>query len=478
MANIGTTNVPAIAWGAAGPVAPSGPAILLGVQADYNVAFSVAFNFDPTTPQGQLTGSLAAVINNFNQLLVYYASQVDPAYATGRMQDAIARIYFLERNPAEPTVVQALCTGLVGTVIPVGALAQAADGNVYTCTEEGTIGSGGTVTVSFACNTMGPIECPASSLTTIYRAIPGWDSITNLADGVLGRETETRADFEARRRASVALNSVGSLPSIQGAVLDVDNVLDAYVTENNLSTPATVNGVTLEPNSVYVAVVGGLAADVAEAIWSKKAPGCNYNGNTTVTVLDQSTGYSPPYPSYDVTFERPDSLAILFAVNIVSSPLVPSDAAAQIQAAIISAFAGDDGGPRARIGSTIYATRFIGAVTGLGSWAQVKTLKVGSNNTASASFTASIAATVMTVSAVASGTLAVGQTVSGTGVTEGTTIAALGSGSGGTGTYTVSNSQTVGSEAMKSAKATLDSVGVQINQAPALVAANIIVTAT
>jgi hypothetical protein len=51
----------------------------------------------------------------------------------------------------------------------------------------------------------------------------------------------------------------------------------------------------------------------------------------------------------------------------------------------------------------------------------------------------------MTVSAVASGTLAVGQVVSGSGVTAGTVITALGTGTGGTGTYFVSPSQTASS---------------------------------
>lgn len=478
MANIGTTNIPAIEWGATGPVAPSGPAILAGVQADYDVAFGVSFNFDPTTPQGQLTSTIAAVINNTFQLLVYYASQTDPAYAVGRMQDAIARIYFLERNPAEPTVVQCLCIGLEGVVIPVGALAIAEDGNIYTCTQEGTIPNTGNVTLSFACNTLGPITCPAGSLNQIYRAIPGWDTITNVADGVVGRDTETRADFEARRQASVALNSTGSLPAVQGAVLSVDGVLDAYVTENNLDTPAVIGGFTLAAHSIYVAAVGGAAQDVAEAIWSKKAPGCAYNGNTTVTVLDQRSGYSPPYPSYAVKFEIPNDLALLFAVNIVNSALVPADAPTQIQNAIIAAAAGEDGGARARIGSTVYATRFIAPIAALGSWAQIISLKIGSNNTALASFTASIAGTTMTVSAVASGTLAVGQTVSGAGVVIGTRITGLGTGAGGTGTYTVSNTQTVGSEAMKTALAASDSVAVQIDQVPTVSAANIRVTLT
>jgi hypothetical protein len=62
-----------------------------------------------------------------------------------------------------------------------------------------------------------------------------------------------------------------------------------------------------------------------------------------------------------------------------------------------------------------------------------------------ASFTATIATTVLTVSAVTSGILAVGQVITGAGVTAGTYITSLGTGTGGTGTYNLSASQTVGS---------------------------------
>jgi hypothetical protein len=59
--------------------------------------------------------------------------------------------------------------------------------------------------------------------------------------------------------------------------------------------------------------------------------------------------------------------------------------------------------------------------------------------------TGSISGTTLTVSAVTSGALVVGATLTGTGVTNGTYITAFGTGSGGTGTYTVTPSQTVSS---------------------------------
>ena len=72
---------------------------------------------------------------------------------------------------------------------------------------------------------------------------------------------------------------------------------------------------------------------------------------------------------------------------------------------------------------------------------------------AGASVTAAIAGTTMTVSAVASGALAVGQPLTGANVTAGTIITALGTGTGGVGTYTVSPTQTAASAAVTSAGA-------------------------
>jgi len=69
-------------------------------------------------------------------------------------------------------------------------------------------------------------------------------------------------------------------------------------------------------------------------------------------------------------------------------------------------------------------------------------------STAATAFTGAITGTTLTVTAVASGTIQIGQVLSGVGVTAGTSIIAFGSGTGGTGTYTVSTSQTVASVAL------------------------------
>ena len=60
-------------------------------------------------------------------------------------------------------------------------------------------------------------------------------------------------------------------------------------------------------------------------------------------------------------------------------------------------------------------------------------------------FTGSISTTTLTVTTVISGTITVGTVIAGLGITIGTTITGLGTGTGGIGTYTINNSQTVSS---------------------------------
>lgn len=472
-----TTNVPGLVFTATGWQAPTEQDILTGVQADINDAFGGNVNPALDTPQGQLASSITAIIAEVNSQVINLFNQFDPAYAYGRGQDAIGRLYFLSRLPAQPTTVDLLCTGGEGTVIPAGAVAKATDGQLYTCTDGGAIGAGGTVTLSFACNTYGPISCPAGTLNKIYRAIPGWDRCTNPTDGVLGRATESRAQFEERRAASVAKNAVGSLNAVQGAVLAVADVLDAYVTENVTGAPVTIRGATVVAKSLYVAASGGDDDDVARAIWSKKASGCNYNGSTTVAVEDTNGVYSPPLPTYNVSFVRPTPLPILFSVVLQNNAQIPANFVSQVQTAIMLAFAGADGGSRARIGSTILASRYYAAVSSLGSWAQVLSITLGSTNAADSAFTGSIAGTTLTVSGV-SGTIAIGQTiadVSGTAAVPAGTKITAGAGL----SWTLNKSLTVTpARAMKGETPTATFVDVNADQVPTINADNIAVTTT
>lgn len=474
-----STVVPRPTFGPLGFVIPAESEILAGRTADINAAFGGTLNPALATPQGQLASSDTAIIGDNYAMFVWFCNQVDPAFNSGRMQDGIARIYFLSRQPGEPTLVEAVCSGLDGVIIPVGATAQAVDGNLYLAQEAGTIVNG-TVTLPFACAILGPTPCAAGELNQIYQTVFGWDSITNPTDGILGKNVESRSQFEARRALSVALNSIGMLDSIQSNVLALPGVLDCFVTENDTASPLTVGGVTLTPNSLYVCPLGGVGQIVADAIWRKKAPGCAYTGDTSFTVIDPSPEYLPPVPSYTVRFQTPEVVQFAVLVVILNTSGVPADATTQVQNAVVSAFAGLDGGPRAKIGSTVFASRLYAGIALLGPWATIISVQLGRAGAAAtivgsisasvltvtyiaaggvlaanqllgdgtaASFTGAISGTTLTASAVG-GALAVGQLVTGANVATSTTITGLGSGVGGAGTYTVAPSQTVGSTAM------------------------------
>jgi hypothetical protein len=539
---MGTTSVPQVSLGTNGFIAPSQSAVLTGVQTDINTAFGGGLNFGATAagtvapPQVQLSVSETAIIGNTNNLLLSLFNGVDPAFAAGRMQDAIGRIYFLTRIPATSTVVQCTCIGLAGTVIGVGALAQDTSGNIYSCTQAGTIPVGGSIVLPFANNVQGPIPCPATTLNIIYKAISGWDTISNAADGVQGQLVESRTQFETRRQNSVAGNSLNANQSILGAVLAVPNVVGAYVQDNpnsyyiatnpsaivtasisgtvltvtgvnsgtvavgqvlsgpgisantsisslgtgtggngtyNINNSQTVasetmqlGGVQINPNSIYVSVAGGSASAIATAIWNKKPPGCGMQGNTVQTVYDTSAPYAPPGIPYTITFENPPNTEIYFNVTIFDSPAVPSNAITLIENAIINAFAGLDGGLRMQMGTNILTSRFYPAIYGLGSWAMITSMTLGSGANPAFNITASISATVLTVTATG-GTLAVGQVLQATGVTVGTKILSQLTGTpGSTGTYTVSVSQIVASESMQIIPMTATSIQMLINQMP------------
>lgn len=356
------SSVPSLQFTPAGLILPQEADILAGVTVDINAAFGGKLSAALETPQGQLASSLTKIIGDKNDQTVNLVNQVDPAYADGRMQDGIARIYFLTRIPGAPTLVQCTCVGAAGTVIPVGAQAQDTSGNLYLCTQAGTITNTGTITLAFANALNGAIACPAGTLTKIRQAIAGWDTITNVADGVFGNDVESRAAFEHRRQQSVALNSTGWAQAVSAAAFNVPGVLDVYVQGNSTGSSQNYGATTyaIAAHSIYVAVVGGDPAAIAQAIWTKIAPGCDFIGNTTVTVTDPN--YQLPLPTYTVKFNIPSAQSILFAVQIANDITLPSNVVAVVKSALLAAFNGQDGGERARIGSLMLASRYYAPV--------------------------------------------------------------------------------------------------------------------
>ena len=140
-----STSVPVPTLGLTGFATQADSAILAGVIADIQAAFGGALNLSAgtpsslTTPQGQLASSISAMISDCYSQFLQLASQTDPQYAQGAMQDAIGNIYFMQRIPASGTTVSATILGLNSTAIAQGvAVAQDAAGNLYSCVNAAT----------------------------------------------------------------------------------------------------------------------------------------------------------------------------------------------------------------------------------------------------------------------------------------------------------------------------------------------------
>src|SRR3954468_17682965 len=119
-----TSSVPPLVFTPGGVVAPSSADILAGALADTNAAFGGKMNTaDLETPQGQLASSLSAIVEDKNADILEVVAGVDPAFSSGRFQDALGRIYFMDRQPATPTIVTVTASGAPNTPIPAGSLA-------------------------------------------------------------------------------------------------------------------------------------------------------------------------------------------------------------------------------------------------------------------------------------------------------------------------------------------------------------------
>lgn len=354
------TAVPDVTITENGLSVPDVADILSGRLTDMTTALGGGASQSLSSPQGQIAQSDTEIIAQEYDKLLCLFNQVNPDYATGRFQDGIGRIYFMDRISAQGTVVTATCIGQAGTVIPSGSTAITTDGYIYQAIDNITIPAGGSVNGAFVNTTTGPIPCASGSLNQIYRAVPGWDAITNANPGVVGVDVESRIAFETRRQQSVARNSRNQDASVLSALLATNGVLDAYVWSNR--TAATVNkGTTNYPvlaHSIFISVYGGADADVAQAIFSTYNPGANLNGTTHYTVYD-NVNYMPPYPSYDMQWLKASPTRVYFKIQIDASLNPPSDITTQVKNMVISVFNGEyDGIGKARIGSTINSGKY------------------------------------------------------------------------------------------------------------------------
>lgn len=322
-------------------------------------------NTAPETPQGQIIDAETLAITQKDAELAFLANMFNPKTARGIWQDALAEIYFIKRKKAVNSRCYCVLTGLNGTVIEKGSKIQSsADGTYWDLLEDVTINDNSSVTALFECESEGAVIASPNTLNKIITTVAGWDTVNNLQAATVGSLEESQQAFEKRRYDSVALNSVGTTASVFSRVNQIDDVVGCYVVDNKTNVNKIIDDYLLKPHSIYVAVLGGNNQEIAEAIYKSLSAGCDYNGNTQITVVDPHT-----HAKEKVTFMRPTQQNVYIKVNVFDKDL-PDDYENLIKNAVITNFYGQDeqieiageAVTRAIMGQDIYASRFLPSI--------------------------------------------------------------------------------------------------------------------
>lgn len=365
-----------ISVSANGITVPQTSEIKQGFQQIFTDAFGGELNLDDSTPQGVLIDDLTQIKQTSNSLLLYMFNQMNPDTAEGIWQDALAKLYFIQRKSATHSIVNCVCTGLAGTVlngVDSGnpALAQSVSGDVFECVVGGTIPASGTITLAFRSQETGEIPVAQNTVNRIYQSISGWDSVNNTATGTLGTDQESREDFAKRIQDSLALNSTGSLTALQSAIANLEGVTDYKLWENDTDNSVTTRGVTLNPHSIWICVNSAVGSDeMAEVIYKNKSGGADTNGSQLCSYIDPDT-----HVAYAYYYDNPTDKDIY--IKVTTEDEVSAEEEAYIKQAVVDVFNGANGNKKISIGDSVYASDFVAAVS---EYTQVINIKVSDDN--------------------------------------------------------------------------------------------------
>lgn len=293
------------------------------VQQEFLNVFGTDLSLEDSTPQGRLidmeTNSRQQTIN-FTALM---ANSICNIYnAGGAILDSWLSNFDRERNGATNSTVEVVCGGIPNTIIPANAQAQDVNGNIWLNESQIIIGSNGQGTGFFYAQQTGPLSLGIGELNKIVTGnvtgVSGWETITNNVIATLGSEVES--DFSAKQNLfNTIFRGTALFGNYKSAVLQLPNVIDCFTFDNPYDEILYLDNYPINPHSVYVAVLGGEAQAIGQALFYIKSAGAGWNGNTTVIAKDLNYGTSSP-----VSFYIP--AAIPLKINITATSLTSGSA--------------------------------------------------------------------------------------------------------------------------------------------------------
>ena len=83
-------------------------------------------------------------------------------------------------------------------------------------------------------------------------------------------------------------------------------------------------------------------------------------------MVTDTSGYNPPAPTYNITYNDLTDTQIYFSVNIQNTSTLPANIVSLVQNAVVAQFSGQNGAPRARSGSLILASQYYAPIIAAG----------------------------------------------------------------------------------------------------------------
>lgn len=294
--------------------------ITADLDAKFVGTFGSQFDTSAESPDGQLIGIVAKLLEDVWQQAEGAYNAYNPSNAYGVGLDKVAEINGITRITNLPTSVAITFSGTAGAVVPAGYIVKTVDGLEFATVAVAVIPA----IVTAKCTTQGAIKILANEVHVLTTAIAGLTGATNLEPGITGIVREEDPAFRARRENSTISRGTSSIDAIYEGVKSL-NLPYIAIIEN--TTSATVNGVPA--NSFLVVVEGGTPAEVSQVIYDNKPQGITSYGSI-VTVINDSKGYP-----HNIGISRPTPIDISVTTSITNLPGASVDSATLVKAAIV-----------------------------------------------------------------------------------------------------------------------------------------------
>lgn len=288
-------------------------------------------NQTATSLLGQLNGIFADKISEIWELNQAVYNAMNPDSSEDEQLDNIAALCpGMVRNPATKSLVTTSCNLDTGTYLAGTLVANVQNNETarFISTTDVTVSSGPSdEAIVFEAETAGATDAPQDTLE-IAEPVSGWNSMTNSA-AQIGLDIETDAAMRLRREDQIRRAGSTHVDAILADVLEVDEIIAAATTENDLDV--ATGG--LVPHSIRVVVWDGDPSaasntEILTAIFESKSAGITTNGAISGTVTD-SQGFD-----HTITFDRATELSLDVEITVTTTD-EPTDYQAQIKTAII-----------------------------------------------------------------------------------------------------------------------------------------------